>query len=130
MKHARARGSTQLQAKGNLARCSSSSLSRLKTPASTESIWIDSCDSSSSIRESLKCGTQAGKTQKRLRRSCKKNVAFCNIDQPVLGRSLKSDAIRTSGIGYVRLHGRNYDQWFESDNRDDRYNYLYKESEL
>jgi len=30
----------------------------------------------------------------------------------------------------VRLHGRNYDQWFESEKRDDRYNYLYSESEL
>jgi len=30
----------------------------------------------------------------------------------------------------VRLHGRNYDQWFDSDNRNDRYNYLYKEREL
>jgi len=59
-----------------------------------------------------------------------KNVAFCNIDQPVLGQSLSPTQYVTSGIGYVRLHGRNYDQWFESDNRDDRYNYLYKESEL
>ena len=30
----------------------------------------------------------------------------------------------------MRLHGRNYDQWFDLDNRDDRYNYLYKEKEL
>src|SRR6266436_3263194 len=36
----------------------------------------------------------------------------------------------TSAIGYVRLHGRNYDQWFEADNAADRYNYLYKKSEL
>jgi uncharacterized protein YecE (DUF72 family) len=28
------------------------------------------------------------------------------------------------------LHGRNYDQWFDGDNRDDRYNYLYSEAEL
>jgi uncharacterized protein YecE (DUF72 family) len=28
------------------------------------------------------------------------------------------------------LHGRNYDQWFDSDNRNDRYNYLYKPAEL
>jgi uncharacterized protein YecE (DUF72 family) len=28
------------------------------------------------------------------------------------------------------LHGRNYEQWFDSDNRDDRYNYLYKPHEL
>lgn len=59
-----------------------------------------------------------------------KNVAFCNIDQPLLGRSLAATEHVTSPIGYVRLHGRNYQQWFDSDNRNDRYNYLYKENEL
>ncbi len=58
------------------------------------------------------------------------NVAFCNIDQPLIGRSLEPTEHVTSSLGYVRLHGRNYDQWFESENRDDRYNYLYKDSEL
>jgi uncharacterized protein YecE (DUF72 family) len=58
------------------------------------------------------------------------NVGFCNIDQPLLGKSLLPTEHVTSGVGYVRLHGRNYDQWFESDNRDDRYNYLYKPVEL
>lgn len=59
-----------------------------------------------------------------------KGVAFCNIDQPYLGRSLRATEHVTSAIGYVRLHGRNYKDWFESDNRDDRYNYLYTEQEL
>ncbi len=59
-----------------------------------------------------------------------KNVGFCNIDQPVLGRSLPPTAHVTGAIGYVRLHGRNYEQWFDSDNRNDRYNYLYGEKEL
>jgi uncharacterized protein YecE (DUF72 family) len=66
-----------------------------------------------------------------------KNVGFCNIDQPVLGRSLKLTEHVTSAIGYVRLHGRNYEHWFadqrsDSDNRnrDDRYNYLYSQQEL
>ena len=58
------------------------------------------------------------------------NVAFCNIDQPLIGRSLEPTEHVTSPLGYVRLHGRNYDQWFESEKRDERYNYLYKESEL
>src|SRR5229473_4470111 len=57
-------------------------------------------------------------------------VGFCNIDQPVLGRSLAPTEHVTGAIGYVRLHGRNYEQWFDSDNRNDRYNYLYKASEL
>jgi uncharacterized protein YecE (DUF72 family) len=64
-----------------------------------------------------------------------KNVGFCNIDQPVLGRSLAPTQHVTAAIGYVRLHGRNYEHWFadqgsDSDNRNDRYNYLYNEREL
>ena len=62
------------------------------------------------------------------------NVGFCNIDQPLLGRSLAATEHVTSGVGYVRLHGRNYEHWFnsgsDSDNRNDRYNYLYKPAEL
>jgi len=60
----------------------------------------------------------------------RQNVGFCNIDQPVLGKSLAPTEHVTAPIAYVRLHGRNYDQWFDSDNRNDRYNYLYKEREL
>jgi uncharacterized protein YecE (DUF72 family) len=60
----------------------------------------------------------------------RKNVAFCNIDQPVLGRSLAPTEHVTAPIAYVRLHGRNYQEWFDSDNRNDRYNYLYNEREL
>lgn len=59
-----------------------------------------------------------------------KNVAFCNVDQPLIGRSLEPTEYVTSPVGYVRLHGRNYDQWFDSESRDDRYNYLYRETEL
>jgi uncharacterized protein YecE (DUF72 family) len=62
------------------------------------------------------------------------NVGFCNIDQPLLGRSLAPTEHVTSGVGYVRLHGRNYEHRFDDgsggDNRDDRYNYLYKPAEL
>lgn len=59
-----------------------------------------------------------------------KNVAFCNVDQPLIGRSLEPTEHVTSPVGYVRLHGRNYDQWFDGESRDDRYNYLYTEAEL
>ncbi|MHB8216940.1 MAG: DUF72 domain-containing protein [Candidatus Sulfotelmatobacter sp.] len=59
-----------------------------------------------------------------------KNVGFCNIDQPVIGRALAPTEYVTGTIGYVRLHGRNYQQWFDSDNRNDRYNYLYNAQEL
>ena len=59
-----------------------------------------------------------------------KNIAFCNIDQPLLGKAVSPSAQVTSSVGYVRLHGRNYDQWFDSDSNADRYNYLYSEPEL
>src|SRR5437667_5811340 len=60
----------------------------------------------------------------------RQNIAFCNIDQPLIGRSLKPTEHVTAALGYVRLHGRNYDQWFEAEKGADRYNYLYGEAEL
>jgi len=62
-----------------------------------------------------------------------RGVGFCNIDQPLIGRSLKPSAERTAAVGYVRLHGRRYDTWFTDDAevpQHERYNYLYSEEEL
>jgi len=58
------------------------------------------------------------------------NVAFCNIDQPWLGQAVRTTEHATSRLAYVRLHGRNYKEWFQSDNRNDRYNYLYTPKQL
>ena len=41
-----------------------------------------------------------------------RSAGFCNIDQPIIGRSIEPSAEVTSAIGYVRLHGRRYDTWF------------------
>ena len=58
-------------------------------------------------------------------------IGFCNIDQPLLGRSLRPSAEATSTVGYVRLHGRNYKEWFaENRQPSDRYNYLYRLEQL
>jgi uncharacterized protein YecE (DUF72 family) len=60
-------------------------------------------------------------------------VSFCNIDQPIIGRSLTPSAQATSAVGYVRLHGRRYDTWFSDDATiptHERYNYLYSAEEL
>ncbi|MDQ6651519.1 MAG: DUF72 domain-containing protein [Acidobacteriota bacterium] len=58
-------------------------------------------------------------------------VGICNIDQPLFTKSVKPAALTTSQVGYVRLHGRNYQDWFrEKAPRDDRYNYLYSLDEL
>ncbi len=60
-----------------------------------------------------------------------RGVGICNIDQPVFSRSIKPAALTTSPVGYVRLHGRNYQSWFrEKAPRDERYNYLYSLDEL
>lgn len=58
-------------------------------------------------------------------------TAFCNVDQPVIGDSLHLTRLVTSRIGYCRLHGRNYKDWFrEKAGRDARYNYLYSKEEI
>ena len=58
-------------------------------------------------------------------------VGFCNIDQPVIGRSIRPSERSTSPVGYVRLHGRNYEHWFTSnDHPEERYDYLYSPEEL
>ncbi len=58
-------------------------------------------------------------------------VAFCNVDQPVIGNSLRPSSQVTSPVGYFRLHGRNYQNWFKEDaGRDARYDYLYPKSEI
>jgi uncharacterized protein YecE (DUF72 family) len=65
-----------------------------------------------------------------LRYFVEKGVAFCNIDQPRLGKAIGPTEYVTAPLAYVRLHGRNYDQWFDSDSRNDRYDYLYTAAEL
>lgn len=58
-------------------------------------------------------------------------VGFCNIDQPVIGRSLAPSERVTMPLAYVRLHGRNYEHWFARNERpEERYNYLYRVNEL
>lgn len=73
-------------------------------------------------------------------------IGFCNIDQPQLPQCLPPTAHATSPIGYVRLHGRNYQQWFDFAGGhtgaragepgqavravDARYNYLYSRKQL
>lgn len=58
-------------------------------------------------------------------------VGLCDIDQPQFANSIKPSAEVTSPIGYVRLHGRNYQNWFrEEANVLERYDYLYSHDEL
>ncbi|MBN2433260.1 MAG: DUF72 domain-containing protein [Acidobacteria bacterium] len=58
-------------------------------------------------------------------------VAFCNIDQPVIGPSIPLTHHVTAPHAYLRLHGRNSKAWFAANaGRDERYNYLYDHHEI
>lgn len=58
-------------------------------------------------------------------------VGLCDIDQPLFANSIKPSAEVTSSVGYIRLHGRNYQNWFrEEANVVERYDYLYSRDEL
>jgi uncharacterized protein YecE (DUF72 family) len=60
-----------------------------------------------------------------------RSIGFVNVDQPLFKKSLKPSARTTSHAGYVRVHGRNYMEWFRKDaGRDARYDYLYSSEAL
>jgi uncharacterized protein YecE (DUF72 family) len=56
------------------------------------------------------------------------SIGFCAVDEPQLSGLMPFAEEVTSDIGYVRFHGRNK-HWFNAPAAD-RYNYLYKETEL
>jgi uncharacterized protein YecE (DUF72 family) len=58
-------------------------------------------------------------------------AAWTQIDEPKFRFSIRQDLmpnVRT--FYYMRLHGRNADQWWRHERSEDRYNYLYSEEEL
>lgn len=58
-------------------------------------------------------------------------VGFVNIDQPLFHRCLKPSARCTARVGYIRVHGRKYQDWFRRNaGRDARYDYLYPIEQL
>jgi uncharacterized protein YecE (DUF72 family) len=58
-------------------------------------------------------------------------IGFVNIDQPLYHDSIGPTVHATSHVGYVRVHGRNYKDWFrEKATVEERYNYLYPAEEL
>ena len=60
-----------------------------------------------------------------------RGIGFVNIDQPLFRQSIKPSARVTSRVGYVRVHGRNYADWFRKDaGVEARYDYLYPPAEL
>jgi uncharacterized protein YecE (DUF72 family) len=60
-----------------------------------------------------------------------RGVGFVNIDQPPHRHGIGPSAHATSPIGYVRVHGRNAENWFRDDaDVNERYDYLYSAAEL
>lgn len=57
-------------------------------------------------------------------------VSWVNVDQPLFHESVKPADTATGPVGYVRLHGRNYEKWFSHAESWERYNYLYSLEEL
>lgn len=60
-----------------------------------------------------------------------RGLGFVNIDQPMFRNSIAPSARATAAVGYVRVHGRNYKDWFRKDaGAMERYDYLYSAQEL
>ena len=58
-------------------------------------------------------------------------VGLVNVDQPLYRHSIAPAAHATSAVAYVRMHGRNYRDWFRrTASGNQRYDYLYTAAEL
>jgi uncharacterized protein YecE (DUF72 family) len=58
-------------------------------------------------------------------------VGFVNIDQPMFRDSIGPSGRTTSPVGYVRVHGRNYREWFRKQAKQtERYDYFYSAKQL
>jgi uncharacterized protein YecE (DUF72 family) len=58
-------------------------------------------------------------------------AAWVQIDEPKFRFSIRQNYLpNVHGFYYMRLHGRNADQWWRHSKAEDRYNYLYSVDEL
>jgi uncharacterized protein YecE (DUF72 family) len=58
-------------------------------------------------------------------------AAWVQIDEPKFRFSIRQNYLpNVHGFYYMRLHGRNADQWWRHSKTEDRYNYLYSVDEL
>ncbi len=57
-------------------------------------------------------------------------ISFANIDQPLISQNIGPTCNFTFEPAYIRLHGRNYKNWFFAEESFQRYDYLYSEEEL
>ncbi len=58
-------------------------------------------------------------------------AAWVQIDEPKFRFSIRQNYLpNVQGFYYMRLHGRNAEQWWQHEKSEDRYNYLYSRAEL
>jgi uncharacterized protein YecE (DUF72 family) len=58
-------------------------------------------------------------------------ASWAQIDEPKFGSSIRQSlAPNAEAFLYVRLHGRNAAEWWDHEESEDRYNYLYSDDEL
>jgi uncharacterized protein YecE (DUF72 family) len=58
-------------------------------------------------------------------------ASWVQIDEPKFRFSIRQDRLPdSSGLYYMRLHGRNAEKWWTHDHPDERYNYLYSPAEV
>jgi uncharacterized protein YecE (DUF72 family) len=58
-------------------------------------------------------------------------AAWVQIDEPKFRFSIRQDRLpNDTRLYYMRLHGRNAEQWWTHDHPDERYNYLYSPAEI
>ena len=58
-------------------------------------------------------------------------AAWVQIDEPKFRFSIRQNHLpNVEGFYYMRLHGRNVEQWWRHDQAEDRYDYLYSAGEL
>jgi uncharacterized protein YecE (DUF72 family) len=65
-----------------------------------------------------------------LRRLRALDLGWCNVDEPAHASLMRPEGQVTSGVGYVRFHGRNAAAWWHHEKPADRYSYLYSSDEL
>lgn len=60
-----------------------------------------------------------------------RRAAWVQIDEPKFRFSIRQDRLpNDTRLYYMRLHGRNAEQWWTHDHPDERYNYLYSPPEI
>jgi uncharacterized protein YecE (DUF72 family) len=59
-----------------------------------------------------------------------RQIGYCAVDEPQIGRLMPPMDRVTAPIGYVRFHGRNAAKWWSHEHAWERYDYSYREQEL